>query len=98
LRDYLREAIHQKVQIFGSANRYSNQTIRTRNLSRRYLSKVRCQPKDLLPPEEEVRRGLSPSELQRLKKLERENAKLKQLVPDLALDKRILQEVLSKKE
>lgn len=42
--------------------------------------------------------GLSPSELRRLKELERENAKLKQLVADLSLDKQILQEVLSKKE
>lgn len=42
--------------------------------------------------------GLSASELRRLKELERENAKLKQLVADLALDKQILQEVLSKKE
>ena len=41
--------------------------------------------------------GLSPSELRRLKELERENAKLKQLVADLSLDKQILQEVLSKK-
>ena len=42
--------------------------------------------------------GLSPSELRRLKELERENTKLKQLVADLSLDKQILQEVLSKKQ
>jgi len=41
--------------------------------------------------------GLSPSELQRLKQLESENKKLKQMVADLSLDKHMLQEVLRKK-
>ena len=41
--------------------------------------------------------GLAPSELRRLKQLEEENRKLKQLVADLSLDKQILQEVVSKK-
>lgn len=35
-------------------------------------------------------------EIQRLKQLEGENAKLKRLVPDLALDKAMLQDVLRK--
>jgi len=37
------------------------------------------------------------AELRRLKQLEDENRKLKQLVADLSLDKQILQDVLSKK-
>lgn len=41
--------------------------------------------------------GLGPSELKRLKQLEEENRKLKQLVADLSLDKIMLQNVLSKK-
>ena len=41
--------------------------------------------------------GLGVAELRRLKQLEEENKKLKQLVADLALDKRMLQDVLSKK-
>ena len=41
--------------------------------------------------------GLGVSELRRMKELEEENRKLKQLVADLSLDKHILQEVLSKK-
>ena len=41
--------------------------------------------------------GLSPSELKRLKDLERENAQLKKLVAELSLDKQILQDVLRKK-
>jgi putative transposase len=41
--------------------------------------------------------GLGVGELRRLKQLEDENRKLKQLVADLSLDKHILQDVLSKK-
>ncbi len=41
--------------------------------------------------------GLGVSELRRLRQLEEENRKLKQLVADLSLDKAILQDVLSKK-
>jgi putative transposase len=41
--------------------------------------------------------GLGLSELRRLKQLEEENRKLKQMVADLSLDKHMLQEVLSKK-
>jgi len=41
--------------------------------------------------------GLGVPELRRLKLLEEENRKLKQLVADLSLDKHILQDVLSKK-
>ena len=41
--------------------------------------------------------GLSPSELKRLKDLERENSQLKKLVAELSLDKQILQDVLRKK-
>jgi putative transposase len=41
--------------------------------------------------------GMGVSELGRLRQLEEENNRLKKLVADLALDKHILQEVLSKK-
>ena len=41
--------------------------------------------------------GLGVSELRRLRQLEEENAKLKQLVADLSLDKAMLQEVVTKK-
>ena len=41
--------------------------------------------------------GLEASEVQELKQLREENRRLKGLVADLTLDKRILQEVLSKK-
>ena len=41
--------------------------------------------------------GMSVSEAQRLKQLEEENRKLKQMVADLMLDKQGLQAVLSKK-
>jgi putative transposase len=41
--------------------------------------------------------GLGVSELRRLRQLEEENRKLKQMVADLSLDKQMLQDVLSKK-
>jgi putative transposase len=41
--------------------------------------------------------GLMPSELKRLRQLEDENKRLKQMVAELSLDKHMLQEVLSKK-
>jgi putative transposase len=41
--------------------------------------------------------GLGISELRKLKQLEEENRKLKQLVADLSLDKKMLQDVVSKK-
>jgi putative transposase len=41
--------------------------------------------------------GLGVAELRRLRQLEEENRKLKQLVADLSLDKAMLQDVLSKK-
>ena len=41
--------------------------------------------------------GLGVSELRRLKQLEEENVRLKQLVADLSLDKQILQDVVKKK-
>ena len=40
--------------------------------------------------------GLGIAELRRLRTLEEENRKLKQLVADLSLDKKMLQDVLSK--
>ena len=41
--------------------------------------------------------GMGVAELRRLKQVEDENRKLKQVVADLSLDKHILQETLSKK-
>lgn len=41
--------------------------------------------------------GLGVSELRRLRQLEDENNKLKQIVADLSLDKQMLQDVLKKK-
>jgi putative transposase len=41
--------------------------------------------------------GMGVAELRRLKVLEQENRKLKQLVADLSLDKQMLQDVLRKK-
>ena len=40
--------------------------------------------------------GLGPDELRRLRQLEEENSRLKQIVADLSLDKQMLQDVLKK--
>ncbi len=40
--------------------------------------------------------GLGVAEVRRLKQLEEENRRLKQMVADLSLDKRMLQDVISK--
>jgi uncharacterized protein (DUF342 family) len=65
---------------------------------------------DFLPLEKEVHRhgggrgeevtgyiGMGVAEVRRLRVLEEENRKLKQLVADLSLDKQMLQDVLRKK-
>ena len=41
--------------------------------------------------------GLGVTELRKLRQLEEENSKLKQIVADLSLDKQMLQDVLKKK-
>jgi putative transposase len=41
--------------------------------------------------------GMGVAELRRLKQLEEENKRLRQLVADLSLDRKILQDVLAKK-
>ena len=41
--------------------------------------------------------GIGVTELRRLRQLEEENFKLKQIVADLSLDKQMLQDVLKKK-
>ena len=41
--------------------------------------------------------GVGPPELRRLRQLEEENLKLKQIVTDLSLDKAMLQHVVAKK-
>jgi putative transposase len=41
--------------------------------------------------------GMGTAELRRLKQLEEENKRLRQLVADLSLDRKILQDVLAKK-
>lgn len=57
---------------------------------------VRCEPEDDLPLAHQYG-GLSASDVMRLKQLEEENRKLKQMVAELSLDKHMLQDVLRKK-
>lgn len=69
---------------------------RVRYASRRDHPAARSQRADFLPPKEQYT-GLGVAELRRLRTLEEENRKLKQLVADLGLCKSMLQDVLSKK-
>ncbi len=41
--------------------------------------------------------GLMPSEMERLRQIEDENARLKRIVADLSLDKEMLQDVITRK-
>lgn len=41
--------------------------------------------------------GLMPSEMNRLRELEQENARLKKIVADLSLDKEMLQDIVARK-
>jgi len=41
--------------------------------------------------------GLMPSEMRRLRELEQENARLKKIVADLALDKEMLRDIVKRK-
>lgn len=41
--------------------------------------------------------GMMPSEMRRMRELEHENARLKKIVADLALDKEMLQDVIKRK-
>ena len=41
--------------------------------------------------------GMMPSDVRKLRQLEEENRKLKQIVADLSLDKQMLQDVIAKK-
>ncbi len=52
---------------------------------------------DVLPLEEKVRRTAGVQEVRELRSQRHENAKLKQLVADLTLDRHILQEIVRKK-
>lgn len=49
-----------------------------------------------LPTRQKKYGGLGVSELRRLRQLEDENSRLKQIVADLTLDKQMLQDVLKK--
>jgi hypothetical protein len=58
---------------------------------------ARDQRGDLLPLEVEVRAGAGVPELKRLRELEAENAKLKRMYADLALENTAIKDVLSRK-
>lgn len=87
--------------------------MRKSRFSTEQIAQIRAHTESGVPPKELCRKygvseatfyvwrrefgGLAPSEVRRLKQLEEQNRKLKRLVADLALDKQILQDVVSGK-
>jgi len=61
------------------------------------MPEIRDKRPDVLPMEEQVRGGMNVSEVRRLKALEEENRRLKQIVREQALDIRALKAALEKK-
>ena len=90
-------------QIYTGADRSDLKPVGEWDIDRWSDKEVRYQWSDILPLP--VRRkagkkkysGVGIAELRRLKVLESENRKLKQLVADLSLDKAMLQDILRKK-
>lgn len=83
---------HEDIEVFGSADREAEDGLGVAQVCRKagisqagYFNWKRKYA------------GLMPSEVKRLRQLEEENAKLKRIVADLALDKAMLEDVLSKK-
>lgn len=60
------------------------------------MPQARHQQRHVLPVEEQVS-GVQVSELQRLRELEAENAKLKRMFADLALENAAIKDVLNRK-
>ena len=91
-----RRADHEEVPVRAGADRLRVAAGGEWNTRGGGLSKDGHLRADLLPVEEEFV-GMGVAEVRRLKVLEEENRKFKQLVADLSLDKQMLQDVLRKK-
>ncbi len=86
-------ASHEENQVHSRAGNVCIEAGEVRYTSTRGLPQDGNQRANLLPVEEEIC-GDGSSEVRRLRILEEENRKLKQLVADLSLDKQMLQDVL----
>jgi hypothetical protein len=86
-----------KEELYGRADRVRFEAGRVGHIGGRGYPESRHQRADFLPMEEARFAALGIAELRRLRTVEEENRKLKQLVADLSLDKKMLQDVLSKK-
>ena len=89
-------ACREEEQVHGRPDRLCTQAERAGDQRRRGVSQDGHQRGDVLRLEEKYS-GIGPSELRRLRQLEEENRKLKQIVADLSLDKAMLQAVVAKK-
>jgi hypothetical protein len=87
---------HEEIEIYRTADNLRLKASGDGRPRRGSLPEDWDQPSYLLQLEEKVFR-LGNIRLRRLRQLEDENARLKQVVADLTLDKQILQDVLKKK-
>ena len=87
---------HEDIEVHRGADRICPQASRIGNTDQGGDPEDGYRRADLLPVEEEIGR-LGTHELRRLKQLEEENRRLKQIVADFSLDKHMLQEVPPKK-
>jgi putative transposase len=93
MRGYL---CHEKIKVYRIADYLCSQAGRDGRAGLRSLPQDRYQRSNILHLEKKYG-GLGTAELRRLRQLEDENARLKQVVADLTLDKQMLQDVLKKK-
>jgi putative transposase len=87
---------HEKIEVYRTTNRLRLEAGGDRHTGRRSLPQNGHFGGDLVQLEAEVS-GLGTAELRRLRQLEDENSRLKQVVADLTLDKQMLQDVLKQK-
>ena len=88
--------IHEEEQILSGAGDVCPEAGGIRYSRTRSMPQDGNQRTDFLPLEKKYI-GMGVAEVRRLRVLEEENRKLKQLVADLSLDKQMLQDVLQKK-
>lgn len=89
---------HEEIEVHRAADRLCSETSRDGRAGRGSVSQAGHFGGDLLHCRRQKKfSGLGTAELRRLRQLEDENARLKQIVADLTLDKQMLQDVLKKK-
>jgi hypothetical protein len=87
---------HEEIEVYRTTNCLCSQTSENGSAGRGGLPENRHLGSDVFNWKRKFS-GLGTAESRRLRQLEEENARLKQTVADLTLDKQMLQDVLKKK-